>query len=367
MVGHISDLNIDTYRGIKSLELKNLSTINIITGDNNCGKTSLLEVLKSFSSPADFKVWKTLIRKELNDPRNGLSYYEGFYDLFDINQEDKVIKYNAIYKKEKIQIEMKAQVLEEEILETEYMNKQGISYKRRNDDDLDNVMNVKKMLIDIYVNDCKVSEDSIYEGQLRYIVNSKPMNTDDNNIIYISPARHTTGAMYLNAILDNSEMYEQMLAVLKEYDDDIISINYDNTVIAGSTKGVYKILTKSHKKALPLNVYGDGMKKAVLLMSAVIAAKDGILLIDEFETAIHTSAMNKTFSWIIDMCIKFNVQIFVTSHSKEAIDKLLKCSPKYIDSIAVYTLSKRENGTMVRRLAGDKAIDVQDNMGLELR
>ena len=32
------------------------------------------------------------------------------------------------------------------------------------------------------------------------------------------------------------------------------------------------------------------MKKAILLMSAVIAAKDGILLLDEFETAIHTSA-----------------------------------------------------------------------------
>ena len=39
-------------------------------------------------------------------------------------------------------------------------------------------------------------------------------------------------------------------------------------------------------------------------MSAVIAAKDGILLLDEFETAIHTSAMNKTFKWIIESCKK---------------------------------------------------------------
>ena len=80
----------------------------------------------------------------------------------------------------------------------------------------------------------------------------------------------------------------------------------------------YKILSKSNKKALPLNVYGDGMKKAILLMSAVIAAKDGILLLDEFETAIHTSAMNKTFKWIIESCKKLNVQVFMTSHSKEA-------------------------------------------------
>lgn len=46
------------------------------------------------------------------------------------------------------------------------------------------------------------------------------------------------------------------------------------------------------------------MKKAILLMSAVIRAKDGVLLLDEFETAIHTSAMEKTFKWILQTCKK---------------------------------------------------------------
>lgn len=52
-----------------------------------------------------------------------------------------------------------------------------------------------------------------------------------------------------------------MLAILKDYDEDIMSINYDNPEENGRRRGVYKILSKSHKKALPLNVYGDGMKK----------------------------------------------------------------------------------------------------------
>lgn len=71
-----------------------------------------------------------------------------------------------------------------------------------------------------------------------------------------------------------------MLSVLKDYDEDIISINYDNVNVTGRA---YTRSFQTHKKALPLNVYGDGMKKAVLLMSAVIAAEDGVLLIDEFE------------------------------------------------------------------------------------
>ena len=35
--------------------------------------------------------------------------------------------------------------------------------------------------------------------------------------------------------------------------------------------------------------------------------------------------------------------------------------------MAVYTLSKRDDKTVVRRLDGYTAIEVQDNMGLELR
>ena len=173
------------------------------------------------------------------------------------------------------------------------------------------------------------------------------------------------GKVFLSEVLDNPELYEEMLTVLKEYDSNIISINYDKE--GSMSDGVYKILSKSHRKALPLNVYGDGMKKAILLMCAVIKAKNGILLLDEFETAIHTSAMDKTFRWILETCKKLNVQVFMTTHSKEAIDKVLKCSPNLKDDISVYTMYKDDEEIAVRRLDGPKAIEVQDEMGLELR
>lgn len=248
MNNHISDIYIKSFKGISNLKLKDIKLINILTGGNNSGKTSVLEVIQNMKNSSDFR--------------------------------------------------------------------------------------------------------------MRYI--SEEVRVD--KIIYVSPIRHAEGDFYLSQILDYPEMYEQMLQVLKEYDKDIISINYDD-----NERETYKILSKSNKKALPLDVYGNGMKKAILLMNAVIAAKDGILLLDEFETAIHPSAMNTTFKWIIESCKKLNVQVFMTSHSKEAIDKVLKCSPECIDDIAVYTLYKDSEGTSVRRLDGKMAIEAQDEMGLELR
>lgn len=190
---------------------------------------------------------------------------------------------------------------------------------------------------------------------------------NQNNVVFISPSRHTEGALFLSSILDEPELYEEMLSVLKEFDEDIISINLDTRGDNIMRRKTYKILSRSHKKALPLNVYGDGMKKAILLMSAVIKEKNGILLLDEFETAIHTSAMDRTFKWILETCLKLNVQVFLTSHSKEAIDKVLRISKELTKKMVLYTLYCDKDKSFARRLEGEKALEVQDEMGLELR
>ena len=52
---------------------------------------------------------------------------------------------------------------------------------------------------------------------------------------------------------------------------------------------------------------------------------------------------------------------------KEAIDKVLKCSEKVRSHTVLYTLYKEEEKIVVRRLSGEKAVEVQDEMGLELR
>lgn len=366
----ISSIDIKAFRGIRSLKLEELVQINILTGDNNCGKTSILEVIESFEEPDNFLLWRSLTRREATRMiRPRISYYEGFYDLFDVNMKDKKIEYTIVIDGKATNVSMYANETEEELSEEHYAEIAGLPSLK--DESLSEglMQVVPKLDIEIKVNGNIVNNDSIYEDQWRYFPkDTRSRNKECVKIIYISPFRHTDGTVFLKDVLNNPELYEEMLTVLKEFDEDILSINYSNDDNKGlGGRGVYKILSKSQKQALPLNMYGDGMKKAVLLMSAVIRAEDGILLLDEFETAIHTSAMDRVFKWILKTCKRLNVQVFMTSHSKEAIDKILKCAPEMSDDIAVYTLYKDENKSSVRRLTAEKAIEVQDEMGLELR
>ena len=354
MAIHVKNLKIDTYRGIKNLQLNNFKDINIFTGDNNTGKTSILEVLNSLKNPLATSSWKIALRIPENSfSSNQLSLFESFKLLFNIENQ-KVIKYSYSHKEEK---NISIYAREKEILLTPQQRDKILGVIDLEEEQNKYIPN-KNLELEFLENDSLVNRDVIFE------ISRKLTTTDSKEeikTVYVSPFQHIESTVYLNDILDNPILFQDMLEVLKEFDKDIISINagkIGNTV-------VYKVLSK--QKTIPLNVYGDGMKKAILLISAVVSAKNGILLLDEFETAIHTSAMNTVFTWILKTCLKLNVQLFLTSHSKEAIEKVLSCSEELQSHINLYTLYKKEDKIVARELSAKKALEASEEFGLELR
>lgn len=108
----------------------------------------------------------------------------------------------------------------------------------------------------------------------------------------------------MSARLEETQILEsEMLQILQEFDENIISIN-SVKVNEFSESSEYMVLTRNHKRTLPLKVYGDGMKKAIVLLSAVL----------------------------------------------EAIDKVLRCKENLQSDINVYTLYKQNDKNLVRAM-----------------
>ena len=62
MAGHIKNLDVDHYRGLNDVCLRDLNAINILTGNNNSGKTSVLEVLLGIGNPESIHTWIKMCR-----------------------------------------------------------------------------------------------------------------------------------------------------------------------------------------------------------------------------------------------------------------------------------------------------------------
>lgn len=57
---HIDEFTIHRFRGIRDLKLEGLGQINLLVGENNSGKTSVLEALSIYCDPLNLRKWNNV-------------------------------------------------------------------------------------------------------------------------------------------------------------------------------------------------------------------------------------------------------------------------------------------------------------------
>jgi len=61
----IDSLTIHRFRGLEELTLEGTGRINLLVGDNNSGKTSVLEALAIYDQPLDELAWLSTARRRV--------------------------------------------------------------------------------------------------------------------------------------------------------------------------------------------------------------------------------------------------------------------------------------------------------------
>ena len=71
---------------------------------------------------------------------------------------------------------------------------------------------------------------------------------------------------------------------------------------------------------------GDGINRILTIILALLNCKNGILLLDEFETGLHYSVQTQLWQIVFMLAEKLDVQVFVTSHSNDCIRGFTKAN-----------------------------------------
>ena len=116
---------------------------------------------------------------------------------------------------------------------------------------------------------------------------------------------------------------DAILELIRDFDPDVLGIEI------ASIRGDRPVLYLNHRRLgpAPLSIFGDALRRAVLLASTLSSLESGgILLIDEIETGIHISVLQRVFDWLKRAAIELDVQIVATTHSLEAVDAIALAS-----------------------------------------
>ena len=143
-------------------------------------------------------------------------------------------------------------------------------------------------------------------------------------------------------------------------------MSQDVDIIISATERPTVSIKHARLKRAPLSVFGDGLRRVFALAGAIPGAKDGLLLVDEVEIAIHTRALEKSFTWLVNECVKNNVQLFVTTHSLEAVDILLEACDQSVDLVA-YRLLLDKDRIDVTRFDKEYLTQLRDELGVDMR
>jgi hypothetical protein len=322
---HFTSIKINNYRALQQLEVNELSRINLFAGLNNSGKTSLLEAIYLLCKQNDF---------------NGLAEVT--------RRRGKVAEGNVPFK-------WLADQLPDNIEISGCFDNQlsRLSIKQIIDSDrsLDRSRYLKSIEISTEYGSQKLeSLTRIYQG--------KDIETQSDNIkllckvVYSSPfflnEPHHYTSFYLKAV--QSKLLPRVFGFIQE---KIIPSIKDIRLVDEYQRF---LVDDSHfESSMDLTSYGEGLQRIFLMSLLFASSENGVVLIDEFENAIHADLIEKFTPFIHSLAAEFNVQVFLTSHSKECIDSFINRVPSnYVSDFSFHAfIRSKRNEISIREFSGD--------------
>ena len=119
-------------------------------------------------------------------------------------------------------------------------------------------------------------------------------------------------------------------------------------------------------QAIDLSTFGDGLRRVFEIGLLLASVRGGVLLIDEFESSLHPQLLKSLARIVQELATKLNVQVFLTTHSKEALDAFITNNHR-LDDIAAYALQHGRQGVDVRRFDGNQLLLLHEAADFDLR
>ena len=373
-MANINSIEINQFRGIRQLTISNFSKINLIVGDNNSGKTTFLEAVQLLFAKSQLSSVKNIIKQRTVLNVSESSFYTSFIKMFNVNQESELLDFDiyAVSNNGPIRFEMRGRertISGEEALQMSTMSLgQKAHYKKESTV----VPETAKLFSGSIIsqNGKKPIEKDIHFTSLDNVSVGPVIKRE---VQYIPSFGHLRYDLLKNFV-DNPEYKKLAISILKQFDDSIVDICYTK-----DDDGCFleSIITADGIN-MPFSVYGDGVKKILYILNKLFDATDSILLIDEIETGLHKKYYDRLFPVVFELAKKLNVQLFIATHSMEAIDAILSYGNYENDSndtepIRVITLKKvysnddKGSNVVARNVAGKYVYDNRKAFEFEVR
>jgi len=293
-IEHFTNIIITNFRQFNKIRLEDIGQFNLIVGDNNVGKTSILEALL-FTDDIDLYL-KNLIFSYTS--RVNLLNFKNPNDfiLDIINQDSNYKEFSFKLQENRREWNFIIKIPTEDEVRSKYKSNEDIDITK-------------------YI--CIVSDDKKCKIKTLSLILAKIEDTDLIQTQYIPYGKgfdKDLVKVYADNIDRDRVKRKEFLECMKIFIPNIERITTD------TDEGKIYIEEINSNSDTLLHQYGEGAKKLFRILVQIVLQKGKKLLIDEIDAGIHYSHFSEFWKVILQVAKKNSVQIFATTHNLECIE-----------------------------------------------
>jgi predicted ATPase len=328
----IRKLTIDGFRCFRELRVEPLTRVNLFVGQNNAGKTSLLEAVELVAIGGVEGLVRSAVRRD----------------------EDVLRRFES-------EEEYKEHVVDPSHLFFGHELKVGKSFSIEADRErrwvkctVEHASDRETLILTL----CFESHVTVSQGRNQRLTISPSGGV-------LRPPSHLAEPKPRVNFLDTrlsgtgqlGKLWEAL--VLTPEEDEVVEAlkiiepRIERLAVLGEARGTpAKILFKLDgvEQRIPLATLGGGIGSLLALVLNLFSAQRGFLLVDEIDTGLHYSVMVDMWRLVVETAIRLNIQVFATTHSLDCVRALALLRnkyPKIAEEITLHRVEKDAPKTVV--------------------
>lgn len=307
-------ISIENFRCFNHLKIKGFKNINLIGGQNNSGKTALLEALLLSFSPSirSIKILRQFRNENGNLIKNAnYRVWNHFFYNQDKSQTIKII--SDSFNEQSSNIELSC-ISDTSVMMEEMSALSGgkeniselISSKFSDTISLGIKGNIDRNFFNYYL---LPDEEDGEIGAIGKIMKGSELPS----FLHSSARVDDNGLSRLYSLAKENKKIKVLNEILNILDSRIIGSEID--AITGES--IIKLLMND-EQSFPLAMFGDAVRKITELILLLLNTSNKIILIDEIENGIHFTKHKELWTKLFQI-VGDDIQIFATTHSFEMI------------------------------------------------
>lgn len=306
-------LRVDNYRGIKDLKISSLRRVNLIGGLNGAGKSTLLEIIFLFlDRRSPVALMRPFVIRGVQMP-----FPDGFNYIFGGKESKKVL-----FSGKTLSGEVEMSLSLDKLPVSMNISAQGNSMQPFQG----SLSTSEQSQLGVHIKTKLNGRDDEASCALQVAPDSVNFNNYKPGVMPLV-AGVTVSATSRVTPVEDAQRYSllfksgrvaEVIRALKFVNEGLTGFQL---LQEGNQPVLYAMM--SDGSMLQTNMLGGGFQSVLSIALMMMTTKDGVILFDEVDSAIHYSRLNFFWDLVSRLADQQNCQVFAVTHSRECISSAL--------------------------------------------